>query len=373
MGAQWPERLLIVSRSARMLVVSAARAGLRPVAIDLYGDCDTREAAAAVATVGPGPRGFDPRQLLEAAARLAPPGVCGLVYGSGLDGAPELLEQLAVGRRVFGNGPALLRQLKTPAEFFSLLRRLGIPYPEIRTTPPPDPDRWLVKSGCSEGGNGVGFCAQAAALGDRYFQRRLPGDAMSALFLADGENARILGFNTLWTVSQPGRPFLFAGAVNRADLSSAQRRAVTAQILHLVRETGLKGLNSVDFMEDGGICRLLEINPRPSATMALYDPDIPEGLLALHLSACGGSLAPVVGAGATVRAFRAVFAPRTLTVPAALFWPEWCADRPLPGSRIGAGQPLCTVSAEGHDRRTVEAALAERAEAVLEALYRAAR
>jgi predicted ATP-grasp superfamily ATP-dependent carboligase len=41
-------------------------------------------------------------------------------------------------------------------------------------------------------------------------------------------------------------------------------------------------------------------------------------------------------------------------------WPDWCADRPLPGSSIAAGQPLCTIEAEGNRRGEVEALIARR-------------
>jgi predicted ATP-grasp superfamily ATP-dependent carboligase len=362
-----PRRLLVVGCSARMLVRSAARIGLRPVALDLYADADTRECAEACEAVAAGEIGFDGAALIEAAARLAPD--YPLVYGSGLDVAPDLLAQLARGREVYGNPSAVLRHLKTPESFFDLLRRLDIPFPETRFSPPEDPENWLIKSGCSEGGKGVRFCAQARAGAGDYFQRRLPGPPLSALFLADGENARILGFNTLWTASHFGRPFLFVGAINRADLSPEQREQVQGHVAKLARAVGLKGLNSLDFMVDGETCRVLEINPRPSATLGLYDPDFPEGLLARHIRACCGRLDDTGSVRDALRAFAAVFAPRVLIVPEPVAWPEWCSDRPVPGSVISAGQPLCTLEVEGREVPEVEDLIARRKACLLESLY----
>jgi predicted ATP-grasp superfamily ATP-dependent carboligase len=369
MNTDLPERLLIVSSSARMLARSAARAGLHPIALDLYADADTRECSEIAEATAPGRAGFDPDSLLEAAARLAPAEHYSLVYGSGMDVAPDLLERLAKGREVFGNPPEILRRLKTPDTFFALLRRLDIPFPEIRWNPPSDPQNWLVKSGCSEGGKGVRFCAQETPAGDgEYYQRRLPGPPMSVLFLADGERARIMGFNTMWTASHPGQPFLFAGAINRAELSRGQCEELRDCVARLVRAAGLKGLNSLDFMLDGGVCRVLEVNPRPSATMALYDRDFPEGLLARHIRACQGRLDDIGFPGRAVRAFRAVFAPRTVTVPEAVVWPDWCADRPVPGTSVPAGQPLCTIEAEGVECQEAEALLARRKTEIFERL-----
>lgn len=353
-----PQRLLVVSCSARMLARSAARAGLRPVALDLYADADTRDYTEACEAVAAGEIGFDAAALLEAAARLAPNSP--LLYGSGMDVAPELLARLARDREVYGNPPAVLRLLKAPETFFALLRRLGIPHPETRFSPPEDPENWLLKSGCSEGGKGVRFCAQDGAGAGDYYQRRLPGPPLSALFLADGRNARILGFNTLWTVSHFGRPFLFVGAINRAGLSPEQREQVRDHVAKLVRALGLVGLGSLDFMADGEICRVLEINPRPSATLGLYDPDFPAGLLAQHIQACRGRLDDAGPAEGPVRAFATLFAPETLAIPESMAWPEWCADRPVPGSIVEAGQPLCTVEAEGHGIPEVEALITRR-------------
>lgn len=362
-----PRRLLVVGRSARMMVGSAARAGLRPVALDLYADADTRECAEACEAVASGEIGFGPAALLEAAARLAP--AYPLVYGSGLDVAPDVLSQLAQGREVFGNSSELLRQLKTPETFFELLHRLDIPFPEIRFSPPHNSENWLLKSGCSEGGMGVRFCAQGGAGAGDYFQRRLPGAPFSALFLADGENAQILGFNTLWTASHFGRPFLFVGAINRAGLGREQRMHVQRHVMRLVRAKGLIGLNSLDFMVEGETCRVLEINPRPSATLALYDPDFPEGLLARHIRACRGRLYDTGPCGEAARAFAVVFAPRTIEVSDAMAWPEWCADRPVAGSVIEAGQPLCTVEAEGRAAIDVEASIAWRKARLVELFH----
>jgi predicted ATP-grasp superfamily ATP-dependent carboligase len=370
-NVEMPHPLLLVSCSGRMLARSAARAGLRPFVLDLFADQDTRDVAAHCEAVAPGRIGFDPDGLVRAADRLAPPGRgFSLVYGSGLDVDSGLLESLTRGRTVYGNSPETLSVLKTPESFFDLLGKLDIPHPEISRVPPPDPHRWLIKSGCSEGGKQVRLAAEIEPGPRDYYQRRLPGSALSALFLADGENALIIGFNTLWTASHDrGRPFLFAGAVNRAGLSRRQRGQVQAYVARLTREVSLKGLNSLDFMVDGEVCRVLEINPRPSATLALYDGDFAEGLLACHIGACRGRLGAVGTAGAIVRAFRVLFALRDIDLPDAFVWPDWCADRPVAGSSVARGQPICTIEAEGLAVRAVSASIKMREQELSRRLY----
>lgn len=368
-----PERLVLVGCSARMLARSAARAGIRPVSIDLFADRETRACSASCETVDAADIGFERESLLRAAERLAPAGRgYALVYGSGLDADSGILEELARGRTLYGNPPEILRLLKTPDAFFDLLRQLDIPYPESSRTWPPDPENWLLKSARSEGGKGVRFCARAEPYSSGYYQRRLPGKAMSALFLANGEDARIIGFNTLRTVDHlVGQPFLFAGAVNRADLTPEQRRQVRTYVERLARAAPLRGLSSLDFMLDGESCRVLEVNPRPSATMALYDDDFPHGLLAAHIRACRGEMPDAIAAGGVVRAFKVFFAPFDLKVSERTRWPDWCTDTPVTGTRIGVGQPVCTVCAEGADQRQVERLIERRESELFDRLYAA--
>ncbi len=282
--------LLLVAQSARMLAQSAARAGLRAYAIDCFADADTRRHAARCLALVPGLKGFDETELLQAADRIAPG--ANLIYGSGIDTRADLVGKLARGRELFGNPPEILHRVNNPLEFFRLLDMLAIPYPETRFSPPDGLEGWLIKPGCGEGGKGVGFAAKKRPMqGDAYYQRHIPGEALSVLFVADGKQARILGFNTQWTSSHDtGQPFLFAGAVNRAELDAAQRSRIGEYTGKLTVALGLVGLNSLDFMVGDGVCRVLELNPRPSATMALYDGDFDDGLLAAHIAACRGRL-----------------------------------------------------------------------------------
>ena len=351
---------LLVAQSARMPAQSAHRAGLNVAAIDHFADADTRRYAFRTATVPP--ESLE-AQWLEAANRLAPKTqATGLIYSSGIDTRPGLVEALAHGRTLLGNTPAVLEQANNPRRFFALLSELGIPYPETRFAPPDRLDGWLLKAYCGEGGKGVGFAAKKRpAPAQSYYQQQIAGEALSVLFLANGKQARVVGFNTQWTDSRdPARPFLFAGAVNRAEISDAQRSRMTGHMENLSSALGLVGLNSLDFMLEDGACRVLELNPRPSATMALYDEDFSEGLLQAHIAACQGELPPQGEGRTPARAFRHVFAPRTLRVKENFAWPEGCADIPRPGTLIETGQPVCSLMAASKDKDALELMLKAR-------------
>ena len=355
-----PEKLLVVSCSARMLAQSAARAGIRVVALDHYADADTRADSIHTQAIPYLDEALNPQAVIDAASQLAPVHDFPLVYGSGLDSQPELLATLARSREVIGNPPATQRLFRSPEPFFELLRQCAIPYPETRFERPKNGENWLIKSGCSEGGKRVRFCAQDQAGRGDYYQRHVSGTTCSALFLANGTESRIIGFNTLWTTDAGARPFLFLGAINNAPLGKSQRQKVDGYIDALVKASGIKGLNSLDFMiDDRGELLVLEVNARPSATMALYDADFADGLLAAHIRACRDELTPNE-ACTRIRAFRVCFSPNHVISMPTGEWPAWCADLPVAGSVITPGQPLCTVLAEGQHPIEVEQLLTER-------------
>ena len=330
------------------------------VALDHYADADTRCFSAHTQAIPFHDGTFEPAALLDAACKLAPGKDFPLVYGSGLDSQIETLEALTRSREVIGNSPVIQRLFRSPRSFFKLLQQCGVPYPETCYERPKNGQNWLIKSGCSEGGKRVRFCAQDQERPGDYYQWRVAGKTYSALFLADSEAAKVIGFNTLWTIEFSASPFLFAGAMSHAPLSPAQQRQIEAHIAALVQASGIRGLNSLDFMvsHDNELL-VLEVNARPSATMALYDEDTHDGLLAAHIRACRGKL-KLDMASSKVRAFHVCFAPtRVFAMPLA-DWPSWCADVPIAGSTVEPGQPLCTIVAEGDDPADVERLIRQR-------------
>jgi uncharacterized protein len=340
--------LLLVSASGRALAQSAARGGLPVVVLDLFNDLDVRALAVASRSVAARSGKFDARRLLAAAQLMCPPDRCsGLVYGSGLEGRKKLLGQLAQGRTLFGNDPGTVAQIKDPVHFFALLDSLGFAHPESRLHPPADFSGWLVKRIGGAGGSHVKpASSRHRARPGRYFQKLQSGRTLSVLFAADGRDARVIGINEQWTAGiAQCAPYCYGGAVSGVALPGDTPARLATLLGRLVRATGLIGLNGLDFILDaGGEPYVLEINPRPTATIDLYDADFAGGLVALHLRACRGELrdiAPTHGS----RAHAIVYAAEALRVPDRMQWPQWCTDIPESGSIVPAGAPVCSVHA----------------------------
>lgn len=347
--------VIVVSASARALVRSARRAGLCAGAIDAFGDVDTRAQAERWRLLpADGDGRIDSRALLAALDAIAPEGAA-VIIGSGLEAAPHVVDAVAARYELAGNGAAVWRRIGDPRGWFDLLPQLGIPHPEVRWSAPRDPAGWLCKRAASSGGRGVRAAAEIGrtkgAGHGGYFQRRVEGLVASMLFLADGGQARCIGFNRLLTApAAAANPFAWGGAVRPAALAPDLQAQVEAAATALTRALDLRGLNGLDFVADGRTWHLLELNPRPTATVELWDVDPMPPLLDLHLRACRGAAVDgsAIAAGRRATAARALavaYAPAALRVPRDPSWPDACRDLPRPGSRLRAGDPLCTVHA----------------------------
>jgi uncharacterized protein len=357
--------VLIAAASGRALAWSAHRGGYAPLVADYFGDEDTLALARGHVRIAHGlARGMDGNQLVAAFAQLAASHhVIGAVCGTGFEDRPELLARISQQWRLLGNDARTVATIKNPLAFADLCRNCGIPHPETCATPPAELAGWLAKR---QGGSGGGHVATKAAPagGNRYFQRHVTGEPVSALFLADGRRAVTLGLSSQWASPTRKRPFRYGGAVRPAPLAPGMADALADAVRRLALAIPLVGLNSADFLVDGDEFRLLEINPRPGATLDVFEP--PEGsLFALHIAACEGevSTAPPRLDGACAAAI--VYADRDIASFPALRWPDWTADRPHAGTAVGAGEPLCTVKAAGPTTAAVRALVNERLATVL--------
>jgi predicted ATP-grasp superfamily ATP-dependent carboligase len=339
--------VLIAAASGRALAASARRGGYAPLVADFFGDQDTIAAAHAHVRLETGSvLSIDTQELLAAfeilAASRQP---AGAVCGSGFEDRPELLARIAQHWTLLGNKPETVARVKDPLAFADICRNCGIPHPETALTPPADPTGWLRKRKGGAGGWHIG-----AAVGHQtsdtgfYFQRRVQGTAVSALVLADGHRAMILGYSVQWSSPTPRHPFRYGGAAQPAALAPEIASQMSGAVQRLMSAAPIIGLNSIDFLVDENEFHLLEANPRPGATLDIFEPR-DGSLFALHVAACEGRLPPTPPSYDEAGASAIVYADDDTPSIPAMEWPSWIADRPCVGASIKAGGPLCTVLA----------------------------
>ncbi|MDP1772485.1 MAG: ATP-grasp domain-containing protein [Methylobacter sp.] len=349
------ETVLIVANSARMLAQAAKNAGLKPLVIDLFADLDTQGYAE------------DFRQVKSLAEQdLAPVvdyfieryAVSHAIYGSGFECYPESLNYLNNRLMMLGNYPDVFARQLDKQAFFSTLDELNIPHPEVVFSTPVDcGGDWLLKPMQGQGGVGIKrYHADDSAKTSVYWQKFQVGKPHSVLFLADGQHVQVVGFNSQWPVRlSETQEFVFSGVINSTDLSDAHKVLITGWLKQMVPVFALKGLNSLDFIYADDCSYVLEINPRPSASMQLYDQD----LLVGHIQACVGAtlIAQLPKTGRLKSplqtGYQIVYAERDLIIPDHFEWPDWCMDLPKSGDMCRAGEPICSIIAHQKNSRSV--------------------
>ena len=359
--------VLIAAASGRALAASARRGGYAPLVADFFGDQDTAAAAEAHIRLDHGLAcGMSSGVVIAALESLAAPREpAGIVCGTGFEDRPDLLADIAQRWTLFGNAPAVVARTKDPLAFAKFCQDCGVAHPDTSLVPPPDPANWLAKRQGGAGGRHIRNAADDdGAEGTFYFQRRVEGAPVSALFLADGRRAMVLGFSTQWPAPTPSRPFRYGGAAQPAVVDVETADAMTEAVERLTPMMPLRGLNSADFLVRGRDFDLLEINPRPGATLDIFEPN-DELLFAMHISACQGALPATRPSYQQARAAVIVYAGRDIAAFPAFDWPDWAVDRPVVGTSVDNGDPLCTVIACAATATAARQLAAQRGAAIL--------
>ena len=355
--------ILIVASSGRALAAAARLAGFRPLAADCFDDLDTRGVCAGNCLVEGGlEAGFTEENLIPVLDTLAAgERPCGFVYGAGFEDRPELLDVIARRFPLIGNPPDVVRGVKDPLRLAALCASLDIPHPRTSLDRPGDPENWLVKSIGGAGGRHVAPAMDALATdGNVYFQRIATGAPVSILFLADGAETHVAGLSRQWAAPAPGEPFRFGGSLRPAHLSPSVDRKLRRAAEAVTAACGLRGLNSIDFLVDGEAYTLIEINPRPGATLDIFE-DCGGALFRAHVESCLGRLParPLAFEGAAAAAIS--YARRDIPAMPEFDWPDWTADRQKAQSQVRAHEPLCTIKARAAQPARARAILDERA------------
>ena len=329
-------RILVVAVSARMLAELAVAAGYDVIALDRFGDVDLR-------AVAPGTTAASSDALAALADDVEADAV---VYGAGFENRPDLVARLANGRELLGTPAGLLESARDPWAVGAAARAAGARAPETLASPPQRQDgaTWLRKPRLGGGGRGVHRWAGGRLAATEILQRRVRGLSCSAAAIGDGRRATVLGLTEQLHV-RPG--FGWMGNVTPPRLPEAELAELDGQLRAVCDEVaarfGVRGAFGVDAIWDGRHAWVLEVNPRPPASLELFEPGTFEahvrGVRALELPRAGASPA---AACASVKLV--LFANDELRAPDPGWWPAGLVhDVPCAGETIRRGAPVCTL------------------------------
>ena len=382
-----PEQtLLILGASARAWAASAHRAGVGIRAADLFADRDLGLLGEAVAI----PTDDYPQAFFTVAQRSPPGPWC---YTGALENHPDLIDAIAARRPLAGNGGAAVGRVRDHRHLGGALADAGLRFPATRTGPAglPTDGTWLSKPFASAGGRGIapwrgGASSAPSTAGDggRIWQEQIDGEPVAAAFLLGGGTERLLGTSRqlLGRPDWHAKPYAYCGSLDIAPehLADRQRAAWERIGIVLERDFGLRGAVGVDaIVTAGGELVVIEINPRPTASMELIERRSGGSLAARHLATFSLPVrgaprrhSPPAVAGAWAKAIlRAGIAvnvdARVDLVLCELVerwsradrWPA-LADLPRSGTVVPAGAPLLTVFAVAETPAAALVVLAER-------------
>jgi predicted ATP-grasp superfamily ATP-dependent carboligase len=407
--------LVILGASVRAFAESARRAGRAVYAADLFCDLDLQAIsteAVAVTNESADDGGGYPWSLRTAAASFPPSAVW--CYTGAIENHPDLVDAVAATRPLAGNPGTVLRQLRDPAQVADAAFAGGLAFPETHLSPSgvPIDGTFLIKPIAGAGGRGIQRWTSEAAsdhghrhAGDRrplnVWQRFEAGLSLSAAYCLSQGKATLLGL-TRQLIGEPwchASRFAWCGAVTLwpSDASPDYDR-LAAQLQRfgdvLADRFHAVGLVGVDLMADeSGRLTVLEVNPRPTASMELFERSGVCSIAASHLSACGfpASARQQQPAGptepATIWAKAVLFAEQATPIAKPLIdalileasawtdadggWPA-LADIPRPRQNLAARGPAVTLYASGRTADEAIAALRGRV-ARIDALLTAAR
>lgn len=350
--------IAIIGRHARPFAENAHAHGWRVFAADGFNDWDTARFAAPLT---PGGFGETPEAFLRAWEAAPEP----LLFCAPIEAAPELLAAAARKKRVL-NAPADAVAAARDISFLQKMACDGVRFPDVSflsipSGPPQAP--WIIKSAKSAGGAGIrpgdGILGK-----DEYRQKVVHGESIGALFFSAAGRCGFLGASL-----QINHGFLYGGGIFPAPLNPDAARVLEKFGARVTVESGMAGWWGADFILNDEALWLLEINPRPTATAALFGKLRGVDLIAAQMARDVFSHFPPDG-DAGVMGSMVLYAEGDFTFRGSAGWFEKNArDIPHEGRAIKRGEPVLTLYAAAVTAPECRAALEKRARAAHTIFY----
>ena len=311
---------MVVGASGRSAAMSCLRAGLVPIVCDFFCDQDTRDIA-------------DVKQIPSYESLLKPGSLpdCDFVLFTGAtEHHRRVVEHCLLKSKPIGNPTSGALGLANPIELFQWAESVGVPMPKTQLSLPKGEGRWLKKRFKSSGGLGVHtlnlgegeFDESSTSTERMFFQKFVDGNAMSAVFCANGGKATLCGCTKQLTgLSVLGASdFKYCGSIGPVDLSSSFTYQLLTTASGMARDFKLSGLFGIDFVFDHETAWMIEVNPRYTASVEVLE---------LH---AGQSL--IKGRNVEPRKQNLMIG------KAIIYWPE---ERPLVWNNTGNWARLCDI------------------------------
>lgn len=286
--------IYVIGAAARATASMARRSGFSVGLFDAYGDDEFGVESDWVQVIG-----FEnhvPEISPEAFRAIV--GKRPWLYTGPLENAPDWIDAAAQGSTLWGNTASVCRAVRDPVALARVVAETDsiVRFPETLafSSRPRKPRHWIWKPSKSTGGwrtqraHRIDISRMhdiSAGSSPGFWQRFIPGRTFGATVASDGESSVLIGLCESFR-GAPGRPFAYAGSEGPAHDSCVRRVMPDLdQLAHRLTTTfGLKGLWNFDLVHSRreNLWYLLEVNPRPSASMEVLELAVKQGLFDVH-------------------------------------------------------------------------------------------
>jgi uncharacterized protein len=324
-GGVW---CLAIGFSVRALAEALFEVGFRVIAVDAFGDYDTRLTAkvpqiisnwgASEAELSLQPHRWSYCSNPVEVSRLENP--VPVFLAGGCENWLELLRKLHLfpEYQVLSGDTAQISGLRSQANLREATKGTDVHTPPVRKSPSvkiagivgvterETSHEWLVKSSAHAGGLGVSRFKSSANdssgrttqdfAKDQYLQKRIAGRSLGASCIVTKRHGKtevdFIGATESWSCDDWPAPteFIYRGSFGPIDLSQQQKLAICQFAHNLVHQAAPDWLGwiQMDFIEDSnGQLWVLEVNPRWTAGMEVLRLAGLANMAALHAHAHG--------------------------------------------------------------------------------------
>ena len=284
-----------------------------------------------------------------------------VVIGSGFEVLPEQINLIRKHTPVISNSIETIYTVKDPKILKQILdeENINFPHTVFKRKELISSKKYLVKKIGANGGAHIFYESSFVNINqlfdkDFYYQEFINGQVHSAVFLANGHQAKLIGLNRLLQSKQfIDQPFLYEGAITVYFDDQHTLDNITHIINKITKRTNLFGLCGIDFIidEDGSIF-IIDINPRPPTTFELHESE--QSLFLAHIDCFNkGLINYSYDDHSYSKGHIIYYAKKNLLIPKDLEWPSWVRDRPHGNQQIAIKNPVCSIYAEANKEQDV--------------------
>jgi predicted ATP-grasp superfamily ATP-dependent carboligase len=323
--------------------------------MDMFGDIDTRTQS-----------NFQllnnyPAACISLLPDILPDAIC--ITGA-MENHLSVLQKLTTQATLLAPAVDQIARMRNPLDLQAVLISSRWQYPRTYASNerlPQDETRWLTKPIASAAGQGIHALDHAHTISPDpaiIIQERISGRNISVSFLMHPARTVVLGCTEqlLGHRELQATEFQYCGSIGPLHVPASISRQILELGHFLQHEYALRGLIGVDLILHDDQLWLIEINPRYTASMELFESQFDRSMMQLHLDSFSSNPASFNRIDhAKMHYGKAVLFARTTTQIPNEFQPIWqaaltcqrptVADLPAIGTTVLAGHPLFTIFA----------------------------